>query len=175
MIFLSRLLEKRFSNKCYKSIDDLPIYYWDKINEKNNLSFLVKTKNIQTEVRRFGVIRNIILDKIWRKILDEFIAKFGFSDNVKKIDSLICEIGKYKIERLANDDRTVSVLISIAEEEIEEMEKLNSKTKNNIYELKGILDRNGFHVDTIRTSVAEFYTHYFSLKSENVRRANKEK
>lgn len=169
-MFLSRLLEKRFSRKCYKSIDDLPIFYWDKIHSTGNLSFLVMTKNVQIEVRRKGLVWNIILAKIWRNIIEQYIAKFGFSDQFKEIARIQKQLLKLIEERALNDDRTLTAIIEILKEELVNVQKDSTEAESNFWKIKGLLDKAGYNINPMTTSVTEFYSHFKEAMS--VRRAN---
>jgi hypothetical protein len=149
------------------------MFYWDKIQSSDNLSFLVKTKNVQTNPRKRCLYKRIVLSETWRKILEQYIAKFGFSETIKEIDFLERNLGKLKIEKIVNDDSTLNALIEIEQEKIDAIKKECENIKSDFWKLKGSLDRHGFNIDPMKTSVEEFYTHYFSIIEENGRRTNK--
>ena len=74
------MLEKIYLSNCYKSIDDLPIYYWDKICNTGNVFLLRKSGR--------GLPLRKPFEKHWKKLVDEYISKFGFSENfIHIIDS----------------------------------------------------------------------------------------
>ncbi len=58
-------------NKLYTSIDDLPVYYWNKIHETNKLKYLFKEK--------VDIVNNDQLSLLWANINDQYFKEFGLS------------------------------------------------------------------------------------------------
>lgn len=163
-LFLSQRFERLYLHNTYGSIDTLPVYYWNKVQESGNLSYLVRTKNVHIEKKKVGRIKSIALGILWRKLLDEFIERFGFSENFLEIARKQKEILRLKIQKATDEDKSVNVFIKIAEEELIAMQQ--SIQMGNFYELKGALDRAGFYTEPMSTSVAEFYTHVQTLTKQ---------
>lgn len=162
--FLLKLLEKIYLRKVYFSIDEMPVFYWKKIHETGNLSYLIKSDIVHINKKFPGKIQSKILSIQWRRLLDQFVEKFGFSDDFIESQRIIKEILRLKIQRAVNDDRSVNPMIQLAEEELAILKK--EKKSSNFWELKGSLDRSGFNVIPLQTSVTEFYTHVHTLSKQ---------
>src|SRR3989337_1700891 len=119
----ARKFYKRYSSNCYRSIDTLCIYNWNKIQESGNLAWLIRSENIHIEKKKVGKIRSMALGILWRKILDEFIERFGFSDSFLEIHNKEIEIGRMKVDRLVNNDKSLNAFIKIAEEQLASLMK----------------------------------------------------
>lgn len=133
----------------------LPIFYWNKIQETGNLSYLLKDGS-KADRPLPGRVRGFVLGLRWRKLMDEYVARFGFSENFLEICRKEKEILLYKAKRIANNDRTVNAFIKVAEKDLEELKK--DGTGGNFWELKAYLEKNGFRINPFETSVSEFYT-----------------
>lgn len=162
--FKDRII-KYYSRNCYQSIDELCIFYWNRIQETGNLSYLIRSESVHIEKRKVGKLREAGLKKLWRKLLDEYILRFGFSDNFLEICRLQKEILNLKIQRGTKDDKTVNIFIKIAEEKLISLQQIDKGS--NFYELKGALDRAGFDIRPMETSVAEFFTHVQTLVTQS--------
>jgi len=114
----------------------------------------------------------IALKILWRKLLDQYVERFGLSENILAIHRKEKEIANLMIQKISNDDRSLNLFIKIAQEELEAMKSKDEK--GSFYELKGMLDRAGFDIHPMETSAAEFYTHIQTLvkQSKDGRRAN---
>jgi len=111
------------------------------------------------------MIRGYALAIIWRRILDEYIAKFGFSDNFLAIARKQKHLIRLKVQRAVNDDRSTNLFIKIAEDELKSLQSSHDATY--FYELKGALDIAGFNINPMETSVAEFYMHLKTLSKQS--------
>lgn len=154
--FLGGLFFKTSSANCYSSIDELPIWYWNKIHEEKNLSYLKKSKQLLISMALPKRIEAASLAILWRKILAEYIDKFGFSEKHLDLMRKEKEILFYRIKRAVNGDRTMNAFVKIAEEE---REAIQSDMKGgNFWEIKAVLNKSGFDIDPYKTSVSEFYS-----------------
>jgi hypothetical protein len=96
----------RFSAK-YDSIDNLPMFYWKKIHETDELKYLF-VGNIECE-------NNQQLEKLWEDIYNEFINMFGISPEYKKIKRIKIKIANLKSDYLITGDRMILNHINVEE------------------------------------------------------------
>lgn len=144
----------------YKSIDDLPIYYWDKVHHTGNI-FLLNKSGSKSDL--FGIRKNL-LKKHWRFLLDEYIEKFGFSPNYLAIMRKQKEILRLITDRAVNDNKSLNAFIKIAYTELASLKKDSGSMT--FWELKGALDRAGYNINVKETSVSEFYSHIKTLSKQ---------
>lgn len=163
-LFLSKRFERLYLRNTYGSIDTMPIFYWNKIQETGNLSYLIRSKSVHIEKKNVGRIQAVALKILWRKLLDEFIERFGFSDDFLEICRVQKEILNMKIQRASQNDKSVNIFIKIAEEKLIALQQTDNGS--NFYELKGSLDRAGFDIHPMETSTAEFFTHVKTLLTQ---------
>jgi len=130
----------------YKTIEELPIYNFNKIIKEGNLSFLLKSGVITDEA-----------DFIWENIIDEFTKYVGFSKSYedymrfKKEEALlICQAYLEDKKYLLNFARVAAIQAEESlgknEEDFEKSVALVSKYM-------------GFRVNTKETTVKEFYSY----------------
>mgnify|MGYP001591948919 CR=1 FL=1 len=137
----------------YTGIDDLPVWNWYQVNEKGDFSFLARTNKAFQKASR-GVIENL-----WMRIYDEFLAKFGWGEVFNQILRKRIEVAKLKIEMAVTGDKTLLTLIKILMIEIDELMMPLGKPID-FYVIKTALEKhNGFRIDPRKTTVIEFYTY----------------
>ena len=141
--------------KFYKSIDDLPIFYWFKIFETNELThLLIKGKLPQTQ-----------LTEIWNDIYNEFIIKFGVDEKFKEHFNLKKDIILLEIEYAQKKQAGVKFRLQL---ELKKLESLNpiQETKQDFHLLASSISKQmGYNVNLKTTSVTEFYSHIKLLKN----------
>ncbi len=134
---------------CYNSIYTLPIYNWWMGHKENDVSYLmVNRKQPSTK-------QSDRLQKIWIKIYDEYIERYGFNQEVLDILHKRIEIAKLKIQR-AKGSRTASTDIEIAEFDLQNMINAMHKEENFLASKPIIEHVLGFQIDIKTTSVAEY-------------------
>ena len=157
--FFSTFLERIFLSRCYYSVDDLPVYNWWQIHETGDLYLLYPNK-----VKKIW-FKKLLLNKLWVKIYDGFIQRFGLGDNFQNIIKKKKYIAITKINRLLSGDKSLGTLIEIAILELAELEKISSGdflyTKSNLEKIMG------FQINIKKTTVSEFYT-YLKLASQKI-------
>ncbi len=143
----------------YESIDDLPIYNWFKIHETSDLSFLLIKKK-----KFVKMTQQLSAKKMWTQIYDEYIQKFGFSDNFLSILQKETEISLLIIEKAMTNDQSINTLIKIIEIEIEKLKGPVSKNAPvDFFKLKSAMEEQlKFRINMKECSVTEFYS-YISL------------
>ncbi len=154
----------RFLNKLevdyYTHIDILPIYLWNKINETQDLTFLLKKR------KKAGAITSIHLNILWRILLDQFIKQFGFSEDFLRIIRKQKEQALLRVQKVSNLDNSVQTFIDICDEELKEMQL--KENDGNFFELKAYIEKGmGIHINAMQVSVSEFYSYIKILEKQN--------
>lgn len=126
---------------------------------------MIRSSNPTINKKLPGRLQGYALSILWRQILDEHIGKFGFAEGYLEITRKQKEIIRLKVERIVNEDKTLNAFIKIAEDELREIESSSTKSSN-FYEIKGILEKNGFRIQPFETTVEEFYTHVQTLTKQ---------
>src|ERR1017187_3904948 len=80
---LNPRLEQQFLNRLeadyYTDIDVLPIYFWQRINETQDPTYLLRQR------KKPGKLAQINCSLLWRILLDQFIKQFGFGEDFLRI------------------------------------------------------------------------------------------
>lgn len=145
----------------YESIEDLPIWNWNKIHDKGDLTYLRinRINGHKTSEEHKS------LSETWDKIFSEYIDRFGFSDSFLSIMDKKKQIAFYKIEKMVTGDETIDTMIEICENELRQMSEI--KKGADFWQSKSSIEKMiGFALDAKKTSVIEFYSHIENLKSE---------
>lgn len=164
------LLIKVYNLKTYQSIDTLPIFYWQKIHEGGNLSYLLRADSIHIQRKKPNFVKNYILIRIWIEIYDEMIARFGFSDEFLDLYRKDKEITILKAEMVISNDKTKQAFIKIAEIELDGIRENIDKFSGKITfdEAKGFMESQmGFRINPYECTVAEYYGYMMTMKKLN--------
>jgi hypothetical protein len=131
----------------YKTIDDLPVYHWNKINETGDISYLGGENKKENE-------------KLWQDIQDQFVDTYLIkSDNFIEIFLKKKDIAVQEIEMVLSGDRSLATFINIAKLELEKMTEVKGK-KISFNEQVALIEKfMGFQINTKITSVSQFYSY----------------
>lgn len=142
--------------ELYRSIGDLPVALFDKINRTGDVSLLIKSRKKGEKLPD--------LEKAWEGIYDEFIAEFGLSEIfITYLSQMHLAIQYYK-QGYIDGNRAMINLAKVKRYEAEELYKENSKAPSNIYAI--VSKYMGFRVDPQTISTREFYQ-YLKLASQS--------
>lgn len=167
LVYLVNLEEKKLLNKCYTSIDELPIFYWRKINESSNLSFLIKSDIISLNKKQHTKIRQVALSKIWERLYDEYILMFGFSEDFKEIQRKKVEQAIWRLRMIAENNKSFNFFVNLCQTELDAMIKAQNDGSN-FYETKGYIESSlGIQIDEMKTSTAQFYSYIKLAQSKS--------
>jgi hypothetical protein len=141
----------------YNSIDYLPMLNWDRINKKNDLTYLlIKPSKLSEE-------QVIELQKVWKAIYEEFISVFGFSDHFKDIINLEIKIARLRLKKIIKKDESIQNFINANERILEEIKVKN--TGGDVFKTKQAIEKHlGFRISLTDCSVREFYEYLNSIK-----------
>lgn len=156
---------KAVRNRLYDSIEDMLIFNWWKIHETKDVSYLFKKevdakkykKNITIEDNKFLSIR-------WQRLYNQYIQRYGFSEDFLEIIEKERQIALMKIEMFENEEYTMETAIEIEEYNLNKKKESKSKVKSDFYKNKAVIEKNiGFRIDVKTCSVVEFIS-YTQLK-----------
>lgn len=152
--------------KVFRDIDEMPIYNWNKIHETGDLKYLIKDgfKAESYEIR--------FLLKRWKKLYEQYVNRFGFSDDFLSILELEKNIALLKIEKAERGDENIQTFIEIDEIKLQKKKSELSNVKSDFYDIKAAIESNlGFHIDPKKCTVVEFYSYLKNIKKKNVKNA----
>lgn len=152
--------------KVFRDIDEMPIYNWNKIHETGDLKYLIKD-GFKAE----GYEMRFLLRR-WKKLYEQFIDRFGFSDEFLSILELEKNIALLKIEKAERGDENIQTFIEIDEIKLQKKKAELSNVKSDFFDIKaGVESSLGFHIDPKKCTVVEFYSYIKALKKKNVKNA----
>lgn len=135
---------------CFKSISELPINNWQKINSTNDVSWLLRKRRAlkENEIKK--------LRETWYNIFDEFLDAFQIPEFMLNVLLLRRDIEVLKCEFYLTCDKGILLFIEIKEYELEQ---LNTKdSKDNLSETcAAIAEHIGIRVNPNETTVFEYY------------------
>lgn len=152
--------------KVFRDIDEMPIYNWNKIHETGDLKYLIKDgfKAESYEIR--------FLLKRWKKLYEQYVNRFGFSDDFLSILELEKNIALLKIEKAERGDENIQTFIEIDEIKLQKKKSELNSVKSDFFDIKAVVESSlGFHIDTKKCTVVEFYSYVKTLKKKNAKNA----
>lgn len=150
--------------KVFRDIDEMPIYNWNKIHETGDLKYLIKDgfKAESYEIR--------FLLRRWKKIYEQYVNRFGFSDDFLSILELEKNIALLKIEKAERGDENIQTFIEIDEIKLQKKKSELNSVKSDFFDIKaGVESSLGFHIDPKKCTVVEFYSYIKTLKKKNAK------
>ncbi len=153
MLFSKKLTKNLGQHNCFTTIDELPIKIWFEIHKKGDYTKLIKTDIVLNE--------NILiqLNSIWEKIYNEFIDRFGLSDEFLADLRDEIKLANLKAEYIITGQKYYRTLIKIEEEK---KRILNLEIKEPA-ELETILAKMskyyGFKLSGKELTVVEYYSY----------------
>lgn len=155
--FFIQYREKKLLKKCYTSIEDLPVFYWRKIHESKNLSFLIRSDIISLNKKHPSKINLFILAKLWERIYDQYIEAFGFSEEFLEIHRKKKEMAIWRLRMVAENNKSHQNFINACQIELDAMIKAQG-SGSNYFETKAFVESvMRVPIDDLKTSVSEFY------------------
>lgn len=117
------------------------------------------------------MIRAYALSIVWRKLLDEYIARFGFSENFLEIIRKEKEIAMHRVKRIVDSDRSVNAFIQICQQELTELQKAGQG--GDFWQSKAFIEKGmGIKINPFECSVGEFYSYFKTIATMNKRTSN---
>lgn len=145
--------EKEFRIDCYRSIDELPIKIWFDIHKTGDYATLMKVLIPLSEKVALQ------LATIWNKIYDEYITRYGLTDEfLSELRSEI-ELANLQAEYVITGKRYYKTLIKIEQEK----KRLLGEGLKEPIEIESILAKMskyyGFKLSSKELTVAEYYSY----------------
>ena len=135
----------------YKNIDEMPIYNWFKVQETNDLTWLLKEKEDCTTKQM------LVLEMYIQKMRDEYIDTFGISDTYRKILVLQGELACLEIDFIIKQDKKIRVFINLKRNELEKLIAKSQKKDSVNIQVHASKYMGGALINMKTTSVKEFY------------------
>ena len=139
-------------DEVYTSIEDLPIWNWNKIIEKQDLTFLYKSEGGYTER----------LIPIWENIQQEHLDEFGYSDEMKSRERLMLKIIRLNCKFIETRNRVILNFIKVAQKKLELKDLVGNIKFGKL--LMVVTKYMGFRIDPKQFTVYEWYHTLNSLK-----------
>lgn len=148
--------------ECYESIEDLPLWNWNKVHEKSDYTYLrINRINGQVTKEEYLFLKNL-----WEKLFAEYIDTFRFSKEFLAIMEKKIQIAYYQKEFLLSGDLSLQTQINLMEMELEGMQPIE-ETKQSFWQSKATIERLlQFQIDAKKITVIEYYSHIENLKRE---------
>jgi hypothetical protein len=148
----------------YKSIDELPIYHWMKIQETNDLTWILKKKR-ECSKGQFQVLESYL-----QKMTDEYIDTFGISDQYRNILKLQGELRCKEIDYLISDNKMHLTFIEIKKAELKNA--ISQSEKSDLMSIQvHVRKYMGQPINMKETSVKEFYGILSEIQKESKQNA----
>lgn len=143
----------------FKSIDEMPIYNWFKLQESNDLTYLLK---VQRKCSRRDIFT---LQTALQDMTNEYIDTFGINEDYKKILELKRDIFIKEAQLAITGERINNTFINVLKGELKIA--LSKSQKSDTVDVSVHVSKYmGYRIDMKNTSVKEFYSILFHIKKE---------
>ncbi len=143
----------------YKSIDEMPIFNWFKIQETNDLSYLLYKKRGCTPKQA------AILKEALQLMTNEYIDTFGISDQYKNILELKRDIRVKEILFATTGEKINKTFISVLQSKLKVALESTQKSDTGSV-IVHVNKYMGYRADLKKISVKEFYSILNEIKKE---------
>jgi hypothetical protein len=152
-ISLWKKSKKELELDCYNSIDELPIKIWFDIHKTVNFKKLLKSgecKNEKTYIKLF---------ELWQKLYNEFIERFGLSDEFLSDLQIEIKIANLQADLIITKQKHLNTLIKIEQEKM----RINNFEISEPADIESILAKMskyyGFKLSSRELTTAEYYSY----------------
>ena len=155
--FFQRLLKKRekpLEDKYYLSIEELPVWNWWKLHEKNDFKQLLKGSNDKIDERVVDVVK---------ELQNEFIETFGIDENYANYLRKQIQIELLKIKILKTGDWIYENDVDILQIELEELTSKEQDKGMNTATIS-VEKWMGFKLDIKKISTFEYYSYIKAIE-----------
>lgn len=157
-MFIRRLFKKKSiknlgRHNCYLTIDELPVKIWFDIHKEANYSKLVKVEIPFTD----KIV--LQLSKIWDDIYNQFIERFGLSDEFMTDLRDEIKLANLQADYIITGDRYLVTLIKI-EKEKKRIADLDVKPPTDLDVILARMSKYyGFKLSSRELTVSEYYSY----------------
>lgn len=153
MLFKKKLTKKLKQPETYNSVDELPIKIWFKIHDTGDLSLLCKGKKIYFDE----------LEILFETIYNEFISRFGFSDEYLSDLERKKRLANLQADFIITKQRHFKTLIAV-EKEIQRQNAKDVSKQDLEITLAKISKYYGFKLSSRDLTVAEYYSYINNIQ-----------
>jgi hypothetical protein len=146
--------------EVYNSIEELPIYNFQKVIETGSYLYMVKNGTFKNKY-----IKDVV--GAWENCYNEYIQHFGLNSLYKSILAQEEKIAKLKLQRWLKDLKHLNAVIKAEETRLSEMLKPNKGKKSFEEDIAIIQKYNGVPLDAKTTSVKMFFTYVKLMEKES--------
>lgn len=144
----NKVVNEMYYDQLWTTIEEMPIWSWNKIVEEGDLTYLFKDRNQDSKY-------SVRLDSVWLDLQQQHMNEFGVDALVVQRMRYIKNIIQLNIKYVNTRDRSILNLIKIEEQ------KLKSSESTFEYRFYKVLDAvttaKGFRVDPKEFTVIEWY------------------
>ena len=145
--------KKELELDCYNSIDELPIKIWFDIHKTVNFKKLLKSGECKSEKTY------IKLFELWQKLYNEFIERFGLSDEFLSDLQIEIKIANLQADLIITKQKHLNTLIKIEQEKM----RINNFEISEPADIESILAKMskyyGFKLSSRELTTAEYYSY----------------
>lgn len=146
----------------------MPILNWHELHKTKDVSHLMYRK-LRRDLKWY---EKIFLFTVWEKLTDEYITRFGISDEQWEINEKYRQVAVLKLRKIKEGASEVQLYIDIKKQELEDLLSRNKDEQNDVYQIKPYIEKAlGFQIDIKSCTVVEFYNYIEIVKKIN--RANR--
>lgn len=155
-LYWLKRLEAKYSNRYYKSIEDLPVLNWWKLHEESDFTWLLKNKN--KKVNKYA-------QKVFKSIKSEFINTFGIDSKYEQYLNKIWKLEAINIDIALSGDRSKKLFANKLELEIEDLLS-EQEIKVHNHGIMHVEKFMGFKLDKKTTTVSDFYGYVKEIEKQ---------
>ena len=145
--------EKELEIDCYRSIDELPIKIWFDIHKNVNFKKLLKSGFCENEKTYFKLFET------WQKLYNEFIDRFGLSDEFLADLQTEIKIANLQADLIITKQKHLKTLIKVEQEKM----RINNFDISEPKDIETILAKMrkyyGFKLSSRELTTAEYYSY----------------
>jgi len=141
----------------YKSLEELPIYNWDKCVRTGELKYLLLEPNLKCDID---------LLELFKKFHQDYLDIFGANEESERYLSLLKQ-KIHHIEQIILGVKFHKNYLKIVDFEIEAIEKKKGDTQD-LFDICAILSKfMGFQLDVKKVTVIDYYKYINLLEKHN--------
>lgn len=162
--------EKKVKTLVYNSLDELPLYNWNKVYDTKDFRFILVNatpQNIDTlPFQESDLVYG------WEKLYDEYMTLFGLTEKFKRVLKVEKKIALLTCEMLLKEKKHLATKISIARKQLADLQINKNETADFDRQIGYVEKWMAISIDPKQISTKRFYT-YLQMYEEEAQRVNK--
>lgn len=161
-LFYSIFKGKQESLSVYNSIEDLPMWNWNKIHETKNLNYLLKKKDYKNLP---NIFKKTLVDN-WLDLNQQVFDEFGMSDKYEQYIRLTKLQIQLRCEKVIQEDRFLINEVNVLQVDID---ALFSDKENQSFDqvMVGLEKYLGFRLDSKKITVRKYNDYLKFINSQS--------